>query len=210
MLEELPGQDSRRQVFRLAAVPPDSVFLAELGLDGQGAVELSELLEQRRRVSVLEEICDAPFRRKRRLRIQTRFSDGSFPVFYSSLDAATAEAEVRHWLPTIVGQPGRPRTAHYKQFSCVFEGIEKDLRSKIDEWPDLVARSDYTFCNQLGAEARTLKIDGLVTPSARHKGTNLPIFTRGSISGPNVEADVALTYDPSTGDVAVESRPAIG
>ena len=50
-------------------------------------------------------------------------------------------------------------------------------------------------------------IDGLVTPSARHVGTNLPVFTRESISNPNVEAIVALTYNPDSGEVAFRSQP---
>ena len=188
----------------MTAISPDSDFLAELGFDEQGTDELRALLEQRGQSSNLEDLCDAPFRRKLKLRRKTRFSDGSFPVFYSSLDATTAEAEVRHWLPTIIGQPQHPRTAHYRRFSCAFGGIEKDLRPKIQEWPHLVHDSDYTFCNELGAEAKRLKIDALVTPSARHEGNNLPVFTRESISDPNVEAFVALTYLPHSGEVAVE------
>ena len=204
MLEDLPRQTSRRQIFRLTAIPPDSDFLAELGFDKQGTAELRALLEQRSQGANLEELCDAPFRRKHKLRRRTRFSDGSFPVFYSSLDAATAEAEVRHWLPTIIGQPKHPRTVHYRRFSCAFVGIEKDLRPKIQEWPLLVHDNDYTFCNELGAEANRLEIDALVTPSARHEGSNLPVFTRKSISDPNVEAFVALTYLPDPGEVAVD------
>ena len=204
MLEDLPSQASRRQVFRLTAIPPDSDFLAELGFDEQGTDELRTLLEQRSQGASLEELCDAPFRRKHKLRRRTRFSDGSFPVFYSSLDAATAEAEVRHWLPIIIGQPEHARTAHYRRFSCAFDGIEKDLRPKIQEWPHLVHDSDYTFCNELGAEAKRLEVDALVTPSARHEGNNLPVFTRKSISDPNIEAFVALTYLPGSGEVAVD------
>ena len=204
MLENLPSQASRRQVFRLTAIPLDSDFLDELGFDEQGTDELRALLKQRSQGTNLEELCDAPFRRRHKLRRRTRFSDGSFPVFYSSLDAATAEAEVRHWLPTIIGQPKHPRTAHYRRFSCVFDGIEKDLRPKIQEWPQLVHDSDYTFCNELGAEAKRLEIDALVTPSARHEGNNLPVFTRESIGNPNVEAFVALTYIPDSGEVVVD------
>ncbi len=70
----------------------------------------------------------------------------------------------------------------------------------------MVHESDYTFCNELGAEAKRLEIDALVTPSARHEGSNLPVFTRESISDPNVEALVALTYLPDSGEVAVDSR----
>ena len=73
----------------------------------------------------LEDLLDEPFRLRKQFREQTRFSDGSFRVFYSSLDAQTAEAEARHWFMRYMGKPGGSRTMHYHQFSCTFEGIEK-------------------------------------------------------------------------------------
>ncbi len=204
MLEEIPSQSSVRQVFRLASIPSDRELLAKLELDAQGTAELRELLSSRPQHTDLKELCDAPFRPRPRLLERTRFSDGSFPVFYSSLNKATAKAEMRYWLPRYCGRPTRPRPAFYQQFSCTFGGIEKDLRPKIGEWPHLVHEHDYSFCNQLGAEAVKLKIDGLLTPSARHDGSNLPIFRRGAISHPALDDVVAMTYDPETGDVAVQ------
>lgn len=207
MLETVRDKRGRRQVVRLANIPAADDFAAELGLDAQGREELESVVAKRRRSGSLDELCDAPFRSKRRLRKPTRFSDGSFPVFYSSLDAATAESEVRHWLPHYIGTPQEPRTAYYQRFSCTFEGTEKDLRSKLAEWPNLVHDSDYGFCNQLGAETIRLGIDGLVTPSARHSGgTNLPVFKRQAISDPKLEAAVALTYHPDTDTVTVVSQ----
>ena len=67
----------------------------------------------------------------------------------------------------------------------------------------MVHKSNYTFCNQLGAEAKVLEIDGLVTGSARYKGSNLPVFTRSAVSDPELGGVVAMTYDPSTGNVSV-------
>ena len=80
-------------------------------------------------------------------------------------------------------------------------------RPKIDEWPDLIHDSDYTFCNQLGAEAKSLQIDGLATWSARHEGTNVPIFERRAIGNPNLEGVIALTYHPDRGEVVVVDMP---
>ena len=80
-----------------------------------------------------------------------------------SLDSATAEAEIRYWLPHYSGRPRRARTLYYQGFSCIFDGTEKDLRPKIVDWPDLVHNNDHSFCNRLGAEAKRLEIDGLVT-----------------------------------------------
>ena len=177
--------------------------MSELQLGPQGSEELRKLLADSGHSVDIDELCDAPFRTKRRLRNRTRFSDGTFPVFYTSLDAETAEAEVRHWLPRFIGKPRNSRTAYYQRFSCKFDGFEKDLRPKIEAWPDLVHDSDYSFCNQLGAEARSLQIDGLVTWSARHEGTNLPVFRRQAVSNPELEGVVAMTYHPDTGEVSV-------
>lgn len=201
MLGEIPSRSNRRHVFRLASIRPNEDFMAELQLDQQGRDELWKLLADTGQGLEPEDLLDAPFRPRRKLRRQTRFSDGSFPVFYSSLDSATAEAEMRHWLPSYSGRPRRSRTLYYHRFSCIFDGTEKDLRPKIADWPDLVHDNDYSFCNRLGAEARRLKIDGLATWSARHDGSNLPVFARRSVSGPKLEALLAMTYDPDFGTV---------
>ena len=203
MLEEVRSQRIQRRVFRLATIPGIDELFAELDLDPQSIDELRDLLADRGHVTSVVELCNGPFRRKRKIRNRTRFSDGSFPVFYSSLKPSTAEAEVRHWFPQYSRRPQYPRTGYFQRFSCIFDGVEKDLRPKIDEWPDLIHHSDYTFCNQLGTEAKSLQIDGLATWSARHEGTNVPIFERPAIGNPNLEGLIALTYYPDSGEVVV-------
>ena len=138
MLEEVRSQRIQRRVFRLATIPGIDELFAELDLDPQSIDELRDLLADRGHVTSVVELCDGPFRRKRKIRNRTRFSDGSFPVFYSSLEPSTAEAEVRHWFPQYSGRPQYPRTGYFQRFSCTFDGVEKDLRAKIDEWPDLI------------------------------------------------------------------------
>lgn len=201
MLETTPSRDTHRQVFRLAVIPDD--LRDELQMDAQGNDELQEILATVGYRTDLGELCDGPFRPKRRLRPRTRFSDGSFPVFYSSLDSATAEAEIRYWFPRVCGDPGVPRKAYYHRFSCTFRGTEKDLRSKAAEWPGLVDKTDYTFCNQLGAEATKSGLAGLVTPSARNDGANLPVFRRDAVSDPELLDIAAVTFDPNTGETTV-------
>ena len=202
MLEKIPDQKNRRRVYRLAS-PQNSDRMAELDLDDQARDELRELLARRTDRKGLDELCDHPFRAKRKFRRRSRFSDGSFPVFYSSLDASTAQAEMLHWFPWYVGKPRNPRTAYYHRFSCTFEGIEKDLRLKASVWPGLTDSTDYDFCNRIGTEAHNLQIDGLVTPSARYQGSNLPVFRRSAISDPSLEDVVIMTYHPDTGNVSV-------
>ena len=200
MLDEVEARRGHRRVFRLAVADVDEDLLGELGLDASAVREIHAMLAAAGLSTSPEELCDAAFKTKRAYRRRTRFSDGSFPVFYSSLSADTAEAEVGYWLPKYLGRPTAPRTAYYERFSCSFVGTEKDLRGKSADWPELVA-DDYTFCNRLGADAWRRQLDGLVTPSARHSGSNQPVFRRRALSDPQPEGLVALTYDPTVGGI---------
>ncbi len=201
MLEVLASRKSRRQVYRLATIPRDK-FLNGLEFDAQSNAELREMLAEAGYSLGLNELLDGPFRPKRHLRKQTRFSDGSFPVFYSSLDVQTSEVEVCNWFLCFCGEPKSERPAYYQRFSCTFDGVEKDLRSKLADWPDLIDGSNYALCNQLGAEALQSGVDGLVAPSARRSnGANLPVFVRRAIGDPELGDLVSLTLNPDTGKV---------
>ena len=209
MLDEILSEIRRRVVFRLSRVSSDDErFLADFNLDADGRDELLNLLSGQISQSPIDELLDGPFRARSKLRNKTRFSDGSYPVFYGALEAKTAAAEVAFWFgKEYVGTPKSSRTAYYQGFRCVFDGVEKDLRSSVREWPDLVHDSDYSFCNQLGAEARARGIDGLVVPSAREEGANMPIFVRGALSDPKLDEVVTVTYSIDTNDVVVDRLP---
>jgi len=204
LLDEIPTVRNLRRIYRLANLIRDDEFLVELGLDVLGEQELKELLVAAGYETSLEELCDAPFRPKRHLSRATRYSDGSYPVFYSALDPETAEAEVAYWFSKgFGGSPQGQRSAYYQSFTCLFEGGEKDLRGKQGEWPELVHDSDYTFCNRIGAEAVQLELDGLVVPSARREnGSNQPVFSRHAISEPKTQGLVKITFDAQTGEIA--------
>jgi len=190
-------------VYRLARDRPMEEVLAELQLDATAGDDIATDLAAFGYAVNERELLDTPFRPKRK-RKPTRFSDGSFPVFYSSLDSETAEAEVRHWAPTFMGSPPQPRTVYQWLFRCTFEGDEKDLRPQIRTWPHLIHKSDYTFCNRLGAEAVQLRVDALVTWSARRpQGVNLPVFSRRALRNPGTLRLVAITFDPATGSVSI-------
>ena len=207
MLESIPTQIYSNKVFRFGTQVLLTEFLETQDLDGQGMREVRMLLPSWLSGDTPDELCDAPFRKKPssgKLGSRSRFSDGSFPVFYSSLDPKTAEAEIRHLVPKIVGKPPKQRTFYYSRFGCDFNGRTKDLRSKAKQWPKLLHDSDYGFCNRLGFEAKKLDLDGVLTPSVRRlAGTNLPVFTRKSISNPRDSVDLAVTYDPATDSVSI-------
>ena len=204
MLAALPPEICSHRVFRLAYRQSINDFLHERGFDAKDIGEIAALLQSAGIQDSLEALSDEPFRRKG----VTRFSDGSFPVFYCSLEAATAEAETRHRLPQFIGQSDTPRTVWYSRFACDFNGTVKDLRCKQTDWLGLTHDSDYGFCNQLGKEAVAEELDGLLTPSARRNGgTNLPVFRRRAIGNPGDLSTVAATYDPATGAVTLGPTP---
>ena len=106
------------------------------------------------------------------------------------MEAKTAEAEVRYHRSRFV----RDLPTRYTLFTCDFGGSVKVLRPKKEEWQALTYDSDYGFCNELGAEAVTTGLDGLLAPSVRRDGgTNIPVFTRSSISNPR---DLEEVTDP--------------
>ena len=211
MLEEIRSKRNHRIVYRLSRVTAhDDQFFSELELDEEGRKELSALLIRKIPSNPIEELIDGPFRPMKKLRIRTRFSDGSFPVFYSSLTTETATAEVAYWFrKEFMGKPRRNRTAYYQSFHCTFEGLEKDLRPKAEEWPKLIHDKDYSFCNLLGVEAREKSIDGLIVPSVRHEGSNIPIFAREAIKGAELDGIVAITYSPHNDKISLDHPPKI-
>lgn len=172
-------------------------------------MEMLHFLRERGLLEVSDELCYAPFKKKpwldRERSSQTRFSDGSYAVFYSTLEVKTAEAELCHWVPKVFGNPTKPRTRYYACFSCEFRGAVMDLRPVHIDYPDLTAE-DYGFCNTLGAEAIELGLNALLSPSAREfDGTCVPVFSENSINNATVLRDVAVTYYPATNMVELKS-----
>ena len=184
-------------------------FLRTQGLDAQGIEEMLDILKSAGVLDSPEALCNAPFKPKRRLRPRpTRFSDGSFPVFYCALERETAQAETEHWFAEFAGRPQGERTAVYSCFACDFSGETKDLRPQQGQWPDLTHPYDYTFCNALGAEAVEENLDALLAPSVRRAtGTNLAVFAKRAVSNPGDLVLMMITYNPGTGRVTVRRAP---
>lgn len=201
VLESIPAQTRNDTVFRLASYRGDTEFMQDLGLDRASIAEITDLLQSCGMLDSLAELCASPFRPRRphskgRFPV-TRFSDGSFAVFYCSTDHATAEAEAQHWFCTkYSGKPDGKRVGWYQCFTSDFSGSVKDLRPQQAAWPELTHDSDYRFCNQLGSDAKKAALDGLLAPSVRRRGgTNLPVFERSAISHPRNLRLVAVTCE---------------
>ena len=205
MLEDLPVENADLDLVRLASLREVDQFFENQQFGELQVSEVMALLASRGIATDPEKLVDQIFKPKRQLekmKYRTRFSDGSFPVLYGSVEARTSEMEVKHWFSKQIGVPTHERTAHYMRFKYRFRGEVKDLRQT--HWPALTDDNGYEFCNKLGREAVKAGIDGLLTPSARNKGgTNLPAFRRQAVGGFSRGEPVAMTYDPQTGETTV-------
>ena len=205
MLGKLPTRNIQETVVRFHRRRHDDDFLRDQNLDPIQLTEVRAFLRSRAMSNSLDDLVDGLFKPKPRLwktgYPESRYSDGSFPAGYFSLDAATAEAEVQHWFcAKFVGKPSGPRTAWYSRFTCDFEGNVKDLRPMEAAWPELTLDSDYTFCNKLGDQAVSTGLHGLLAPSARRsRGTNVPVFKRRALSNPREHSLVSVTCVAPTG-----------
>lgn len=120
-----------------------------------------------------------------------RFSDGSYPVFYSALEWATAEAEIAHYIPKRFGE-NLSGSVFYDRLECRLDATAFDLRPARDHFPFLV-EEPWPPCQSLGREARIRGAGTLLTQSARRlEGSNAPVFNRRTLSDPKLVGGVAF------------------
>lgn len=138
----------------------------------------------------------------------TRYSDGSWRVFYSALEPDTADAERGYWcLRELQSEPPQTRRFHYRELSCLFVGEIFDLRTKIETWPFLVGdQDDYPKCQEVARAAIADNIDGLYCPSARRAtGTTVPVFFSRALTEPKILG--AVIFEVSTDGSISITRP---
>ena len=95
MLESLPARNTQEAVVRFQRRRRDDDFLRDQDLDPLQIMEMKEFLESRGIPDSLDDLVDGLFKPKPRLwktaNRASRYSDGSFPVGYFSLEADTAK-----------------------------------------------------------------------------------------------------------------------
>jgi hypothetical protein len=149
-------------------------------------------------------IIDYPFKNEPHL--FTRFGDGTYGVWYGSLELKTTVFET---------------SFHMIKAECAVEGIEEvvvreravyrvkcsailiDLRGKQDAFPKLVA-GNYGFTQQIGQRINRERHPGLLAPSARYKGTNIAVFNPDVLSDPRPHCYLTYFFDPFTLNIRVE------
>jgi hypothetical protein len=198
----LEGSDSiiiSETVFRLANPPQMRAALELLGGDLAEINETIDFLQSRFTddVSLLiaSPFGDPPTNITPR---PTRFSDGTWRVFYSALEPETCEREMGEWCRrTLQSLPPATQRFYYREFRCSLNGDGYDLRPKKGIWQFLTGDIDtYRQCQELAREARTRGAQALLCPSARRDGgTTSPVFVQQVLSNGAVLGVVAILID---------------
>lgn len=134
---------------------------------------------------------------------QSRFSDGSYPVWYGSLDQETTFYETAfHWHRTILQdiyyRDDIPIITNRSLFTVGCSAMLIDLRKSINQLPELIEKGleSYKVTQVLSKEIHDQGQSGLYTYSARKdKGENIAIYNRKSLNSVNHLKDVKYIYD---------------
>jgi hypothetical protein len=144
----------------------------------------------------------------------TRYSDGSFGVWYGARTLETSILETVHHFrrDTLASQvAARSRSPIYQErrvhrVRC--SAILVDLRAQCAEEPRLLDPDDYAYCRGLGAHLRGAALPGLQSRSARHTaGEIAAVFRREVLSDPRDVCYLTYILEPGTGRVDVERTP---
>jgi RES domain len=102
----------------------------------------------------------------------SRFSDGSFGVFYCARDRETAIEETRYHSALFLLATSQPPTRQQMRLYTVqAQGEVLDVRNdSMEARPAILSPSDYSAGQALGRAARAAGAPGIVYPSVRHAG----------------------------------------
>jgi hypothetical protein len=142
----------------------------------------------------------------------SRFSDGSHGVWYGSESVETTVHEsAYHWYRGLLTDAGFERmavVAERKVYSVACAAALLDLRKAAGDHPDLLHRSDYAFCQSVGARVHREGHPGLLTRSVRRPGgENTVIFNPAVLSNPRHNCQ--LTYRLEGERIVVHKRPGV-
>jgi len=141
----------------------------------------------------------------------SRFSDGSFGVWYGSRSEETTVYEsVYHWYHGLISDAGFEHlsiVSERKLYTVTCKAALLDFRPLIPRhFPDLIHKTDYTLAQSVGQRMHREGHPGLLTFSARYSGgENYAIFNPAVLSDPRHHG--YLTYRLETARVTVEKTP---
>jgi hypothetical protein len=101
----------------------------------------------------------------------SRFSDGSYGVFYCARKRDTAIAETRHHSALFMQATAEPpMRLQMRLYTVQARGKAADLREASKSDPRIVAPDDYSHSQAIGRSLRADGALGILYPSVRHPG----------------------------------------
>ena len=138
----------------------------------------------------------------------SRFSNGSFGIWYGSGDVETTVYEtVHHWYYGLLSDAGFCHDGvaiERKVYWVRCDAALLDFRPLVQDYPGLVDGHDYSLTQAIGARLHREGHPGLVTQSARCDGTNYAVINPNVLSNP--QHTCFLTYRLAGGRVEVERQ----
>ena len=204
MLEKLSRSAFSSIIHRLAGRRSVQRLAEKLGLTGEDFNDFSKAIGDE---SLAKVLLSDPFREKIFRDMPpygwpTRFSDGTFAVFYAAEARDTSEEEMTYHRELDALEDAENRLPlHMWAFHCNIVGSAVDVRTKHAEWPWLTSdETCHPNCLNLGKEAIAARdVDAFRAPSARHAGgTTVPTFSASVLSNPVVDGTTIFTFDAVT------------
>jgi hypothetical protein len=131
----------------------------------------------------------------------TRFSDGTYPVWYGSKNLETSIFETvfhtKRQLLSIKGIEDEIKVIRHRTVYDVFcNSILLDLTNDKKVSSQLMT-DDYEFCHTLGKDFKNAEIPGFFSPSVRHRGgVNANIFKQSILSQPRLSDKLSYIFYP--------------
>ena len=140
----------------------------------------------------------------------SRFSDGSYGVWYGSESVETTVCEsAYHWYRGLLSDAGYEREtiiAERKVYSVACSAALLDFRKVTNAYTDLLHPSDYSSTQSVGARIHREGHPGLLIQSVRRPaGENIAVFNPGVLSNPRPNCQ--LTYRLEGDRIVVEKVP---
>jgi hypothetical protein len=145
---------------------------------------------------------------------RSRYSDGSFGVWYGARTLETSIRETVHHFrrntlaSDIAAQSRVPIYQERRVHRVHCSAMLVDLRAQCAVQPRLLDPDDYSFCQALGAQLRAAALPGLQSRSVRDAaGEIAAVFVPQALANPRDVCYLTYVLQPRTGEVSVERTP---
>ncbi|MEW5425218.1 RES family NAD+ phosphorylase [Amorphus sp. 3PC139-8] len=127
----------------------------------------------------------------------SRFSDGSYGVYYAAKDLETAVAETRHHREAFMRATAEaPIELEMRVYLADLDGTLHDIRRQGGRLSAVYDTADYSAGRALGRELRERGSDGIVYDSVRRRGgTCAAVFRPRLLSNVRQERHLAYVWD---------------